>query len=198
MARILVAYASMAGSTAEVAERIAQTLETDDVTAESHPISAVLALDAYDAVIITAPMILGWHRHAIRFLERCAEQLATMPVGYCITCYHFTDTGVEQVQGVPITIGPNLRAAPKAGKRLSFKERHSTPGAYLRGTFKRVPRVRPVDVGFFKGKIDYGHLSLFPMLFVKLLFGAESGDYRDWDAITAWAVDVRAKLLAAR
>ncbi len=198
MTRILVAHASLAGSTAEVAEHIVRTVSTDGVAAESHPASEITTLEGYDAVIVAAPMIIGWHRAAQLFLAQLAEQLAALPVAYCIMCYTLTDTGAETVQGVPVTVDPQLQQPPQVPGRLSFKERQTTASAYLQSAFKRAPQVKPVAAGFFKGVVDYSKLSLFSMLFLRLVIRAESGDYRDWDAITAWAEDVRGKLVAAR
>lgn len=194
MANTLVAYASMAGSTKEVAERIVQTLTAGGAQAVSQPISAVTSLDGYDSVIVAAPMIVGWHRDAQKFVKRFADRLATMPVAYCVTCYEFTDTGVDAVQGVPITIDPNFRKHAKDPNKLSIKQKNTTASAYLGGILKGVPGVKPVDVGVFKGVIAFNKLGFFSMLFVRVLIGAKPGDYRNWDAITAWAKSVSARL----
>ncbi len=61
---------------------------------------------------------------------------------------------------------------------------------------KKAPGVKPVGIGIFKGAVDFSKLRLFPMLFVRLLIRAKQGDYRNWDAITAWAEDVCNKLVA--
>jgi menaquinone-dependent protoporphyrinogen IX oxidase len=60
---------------------------------------------------------------------------------------------------------------------------------------KKVPKVKPVSVGFFGGKLDYGTLNILHMLFVMLIIGARPGDHRNWEAIRAWAVSLRPSLL---
>jgi menaquinone-dependent protoporphyrinogen oxidase len=196
MAKILVAYATMAGSTKEVAERIAQQLGTAGVTADTQPIRRITSLDGYSAVIVAAPMIIGWHREAQGFIAKFADRLASLPVAYCIMCYELTDTGEAAVQGVPVTLDPQFRAQRKGAGKLSFKDKQTTVAAYVQGPLKKAPGVKPVGVGIFKGAVDFGKLSLFPMLFVRLLIRAKPGDYRDWDAITAWADEVCPKLAA--
>jgi menaquinone-dependent protoporphyrinogen oxidase len=49
--------------------------------------------------------------------------------------------------------------------------------------------VEPVSEGLFAGKIDYGKLSLLDRSIAQMVGSAE-GDWRDWDAIHAWAGDL--------
>jgi menaquinone-dependent protoporphyrinogen oxidase len=196
MAKILVAYATMAGSTKEVAERIVQQFGTAGVTADTQPIRTVTSLDGYSAVIVAAPMIIGWHREAQGFVAKFADRLASLPVAYCIMCYELTDTGEVAVQGVPVTLDPQFQAQRKEAGKLSFKEKQTTVAAYVQGPLKKAPGVKPVEVGIFKGAVDFSKLSLFPMLFVRLLIRAKQGDYRNWDAITAWVDEMCPKLAA--
>jgi menaquinone-dependent protoporphyrinogen oxidase len=46
--------------------------------------------------------------------------------------------------------------------------------------------VPPVDEALFAGAIAYGKVSLLEQLAVRVMGGSE-GDWRDWDAIQAWA-----------
>jgi menaquinone-dependent protoporphyrinogen oxidase len=196
MAKILVTYATMAGSTKEVAERIAQQLGTAGVAADTKPIRTVTSLDGYSAVIVAAPMIIGWHREAQNFVAKFADRLAALPVAYCMMCYELADTGADTVQGVPVTLDPQFRTQRKDSGKLSFKEKQTTVATYVQGPLKKAPGVKPVGIGIFKGAVDFSKLSLFPMLFVRVLIRAKQGDYRNWDAITAWVEDVYPKLAA--
>jgi menaquinone-dependent protoporphyrinogen oxidase len=49
--------------------------------------------------------------------------------------------------------------------------------------------VKPASVGLFAGKIDYSKLSFFDRTIAKMV-GSVEGDWRDWDAIRAWAGDL--------
>ena len=49
--------------------------------------------------------------------------------------------------------------------------------------------IEPVEERFFAGAIDRSKLS-FPLRLVLKAMKAEEGDWRDWDAIRAWAADL--------
>jgi menaquinone-dependent protoporphyrinogen oxidase len=58
---------------------------------------------------------------------------------------------------------------------------------------------RPVSEGLFAGVLDYAKLPLVDSLKMRALSAATrtpEGDYRDWDAIRAWARDL-ARMLPA-
>jgi menaquinone-dependent protoporphyrinogen IX oxidase len=77
---------------------------------------------------------------------------------------------------------------------LSFKERHRSLNTYLKPVLKKAPRVRPVSVALFAGKLDYTAMKFLQMVFVMLLFAEKPRDYRDWEIIRRWAADLRPKL----
>ena len=56
--------------------------------------------------------------------------------------------------------------------------------------------IAPLDVGLFAGRLDYGRL---PSVFSTVVrnMGEPETDYRDWDAIRAWAGSLRPALLDA-
>ncbi|MGD8849432.1 MAG: flavodoxin domain-containing protein, partial [Anaerolineales bacterium] len=78
MGHILVTYATMSGSTAEVAEAVGKELETQGYHVDLLPIHLVADIQQYDAVVVGAPMILGWHREARRFLRKFRRDLRTL------------------------------------------------------------------------------------------------------------------------
>jgi len=78
--RVLVAYETMAGSTVEVAQAIGEELARSGLQVEVRPIGEVRDLRGYDAVVVGAPMILGWHRSARRFLRRHRQALQHIPL----------------------------------------------------------------------------------------------------------------------
>jgi menaquinone-dependent protoporphyrinogen oxidase len=55
-------------------------------------------------------------------------------------------------------------------------------------------RIKPRDFAFFHGELDQSKLNLPEKLIVKGI-KAPLGDYRDWEAITAWAEDIAEYLL---
>jgi len=78
MNRVLVAYATVYGSTQEVAEAIATELGEAGLHADARPAREVKTLEGYAGVVLGAPLYyFRWHRDARRFLSR---HLATLPV----------------------------------------------------------------------------------------------------------------------
>ncbi len=74
--RVLVAYGSERGGTAEIAERVAETLRAEGLEAEAVDASKVRRLDGYDAVVIGGALYaMQWHRDARRFALRHARAL---------------------------------------------------------------------------------------------------------------------------
>ncbi len=74
---VLVTYASKHGSTQEVAERIASSLNEHGVRAEVRPIDHGDALDGYDGVVIGSAIYMGrWMKEATQFVERVRPALA--------------------------------------------------------------------------------------------------------------------------
>ena len=62
----------------------------------------------------------------------------------------------------------------------------------------QAPDVQPIDVGLFAGALDFGRMSLANQLMYRA-FAEDSteGDYRDWNAIRAWAASIQPRLTAA-
>jgi len=80
MTRVLVAYGSKHGSTAEIAEAITATLRDTGLYADCRPAGRVDDLDGYDAVILgSAVYIRRWRREARKFLRHHARALAERP-----------------------------------------------------------------------------------------------------------------------
>jgi len=81
MIRVLVAYASERGGTAEIADWIGAALRRAGVEAEARPAGEVSGLDGYDAAVVGGALYEGrWHREARRFVRHHAGDLAQRPV----------------------------------------------------------------------------------------------------------------------
>lgn len=186
MSKILVTYATNTGSTAEVAEAIAAGLNQAGHTAEVLPIAADIDLSGYDAVVVGAPMIFGWHNRARDFLKRHQSQLAAKKVA-CFACaMRLTRAPGEPLPQTALSIDTNLETAPHTPGRLSIKERFTTLGHYLTPMLQSAPAVKPVGVAFFNGKLEMVRLKWWQAAFVMIVVQAVPGDYRDWDFIRAW------------
>jgi menaquinone-dependent protoporphyrinogen IX oxidase len=187
MKKILVTYATNAGSTAKVAEAVAAEIVKTHTDVEILPLEKVTTLDGYSAVVLGAPMILGWHRGAQAFLKRNQAALSRVPVAIFITCMNLTKTGETNLNGIQLFVDEKLALPPQKAGHLSFKERYSTVGNYLAPIFKAAPSVKPVSVAFFGGSLQYFSLKWWAALFALLIIQAQPGDRRNWTAIGEWA-----------
>lgn len=81
MTNVLVAYASKRGSTAEIAQAIADTLRAEGLAAECAPAGDVGSLEPYDAVVLgSAVYMKRWRGDARHFLHRHRGELARRPL----------------------------------------------------------------------------------------------------------------------
>ncbi|NJP48697.1 flavodoxin [Streptomyces sp. SBST2-5] len=78
---VLVTYGSTNGSTARIAETVADVLRKDGLTVEVRPAEDVTSVAPYDAVVAGAGLYGGrWQKDARRFLRRHRRALAERPL----------------------------------------------------------------------------------------------------------------------
>jgi len=188
--KILVAYATDSGSTADVAKIIGEELEKSSATVEVLPVEQVDSLEGFSAAVIGAPEIVGWHRAAKRFVHNNREGLAQIPVAYFFTLMSLTDPGSDSFQGIPLACDGELTHPPTKEGTLSFKEKYASVENYLKSVLKEAPMVKPVGVAFFGGKLSYYRMNWFRRLFVMAIINANPGDRRNWNFIRTWATGV--------
>lgn len=193
MKQILIAYATQSGSTAEVAECIGKEMSQNGARVDVSPIKDADDIGAYDAVIVGGPMIMGWHREAVQFMQRNQSTLSRVPVACFLTALSLTETETG-FDSIPVYQDPSLAKPPKNAGKLSFKEKYATVTSYLQPVLDKSPQVKPVSAAFFAGKLDWSKLDLLSRLFVQVIIGAKPGDYRNWGAIRAWAAGLRRML----
>lgn len=161
--KILVTYASRAGSTAGVAEAIGKTLAEGGAQVDVRRMEHVEDLSPYSAVVAgSAVRGARWLPEALEFVQRHRAELARKPFGAFLVC---------------ITL-----AMPKAAEYGQFVSGFMQPVRAL---------VKPVSEGLFAGALDYSKVPLVPEGVQLHILSATSqtppGDYRDWDAIRNWA-----------
>ena len=80
MTRVLVAYASKHGSTAEIAAAVAHTLNEQGLHAVCLDAADIKSLEPYDVIVLgSAVYMKRWRHGARRFLRQHAEALAARP-----------------------------------------------------------------------------------------------------------------------
>ncbi len=195
MKRVLIAYTTNSGSTEKIAQEVGEELHQHGNEVRILRFEGVTSLKNYDLVIIGAPMILGWHRDAAQFVKQHQDELSKVPVAYFFAAMSLTQTGEEQVEGIPLRIDPGLAKPPARAGRLSLRERYATPKNYLRSALRAAPLIKPVEVAFFGGRLEMFRLKLLQALFVMLVVRAQPGDLRNWDFIRKWAVELGKRYL---
>ncbi len=196
MKKILVTYVTNSGSTAEVARAIGEEIANDTLQVEVLPVSAVKSLEPYSGVVLGGPMIMGWHRAALGFLKKHRRALERLPLAVFVTAMSLTQPSITSVDGVPVVVDEALPKPPAVAGRLSFKERYSQAANYIRPILKAARPATPASVGLFGGRLEYGRLQWWAVMFVMLVIQAPAGDRRNWQAIRAWAAGLRPVLAA--
>jgi menaquinone-dependent protoporphyrinogen oxidase len=196
--RVLVAYGSKSGSTAEVADAIGRALAGAGVVVEVRRAGAVRSTAGYDAVVLGGPRVSSlWHPDASDFLARLHAELAGKPVAYFITSMTLTRSVDERVGSIPIIQDPaHARPAEVEGK-LGFMEKQSTHAAYLKPVLQQAPDVVPVQVAFLAGKLDYATLDFLSRALFKVILRMKPADLRNWALIRSWARGLPEVLLGA-
>lgn len=165
--RILVVYASRFGSTAKVAEGIAEELCRAGSQADTRWVNETVDVSQYDAVVVGGAINYDrWMKDATEFVERNQAVLATVPVAYFFTCLTLTKTTDKA-----------LAQAAGYGEKI----RLTAAG------------VTPIAVGQFAGVLDYSKMSFMTRQVAKGLMkvlGVKEGDYRDWRQIRQWASEI--------
>ncbi len=164
--RILVAYASRGGSTAGIAEAIGRTLAERGSQVDVRPMKDVTGLDEYGAAVLgSAIRGSAWLPEAMEFLHQHQGALSRKPLAAFLVCITLAMPGAAQYRQFVSGFMKDVRAL-----------------------------IRPVSEACFAGALDYSKVPLMPDgLQLRILSAASKtppGDYRDWDAIRAWAAQL--------
>ena len=152
MKRILVAYATMAGSTGDVAQAVGEEIAKSGLQVDVLPLGEVKGLEAYDGVVVGGPMIMGWHRAALGFLRKHREAFRRIPLAVFVMAMSLTQTGETSVGGVPVDVDEKLPKPPEKEGRLTLRERYARLSNYVQPILTATRPVKPVNIGFFGGR----------------------------------------------
>ena len=165
MAKYLVAYAGWKGTSKEVADEIANVLRGQGAQVDVAAAQKVRRLAGYDGVVLGASVRVGNPHPAARgFTRRHAAKLASIPTALFVVCMTMKESTEENIE---------------------------TAKSYIEKFRSGAPAVQPAAVGLFAGRWVP---EIFPWPVSKLMHKMEgAGDYRDWDAIRAWAGELGGK-----
>lgn len=192
MNRILVAYATMAGSTADVAQKVGEEIAKSGLQVDVLPLSEVKDIETYDGVVVGGPMIMGWHRAALRFLKKHRRAFQRIPLAVFVMAMSLTQTDEKSTGDVAVYVDEKLPKPAEKDGSLNFRERYARLSNYLRPILTATRPVKPVSIGMFGGRLEYGRLKWWAVLFVMLIIQAPAGERRNWPAIQEWSAGLPA------
>jgi menaquinone-dependent protoporphyrinogen oxidase len=173
---VLVAHASRHGATEGIARRLAETLSTAGADAVSRRAGEIRDLAGYDAVVLGSGVyVMRWLPEARAFAARHRAALSRLPVWLFSSGPLGTDRVDAQGRDVLVTSRP--RDAVRLHDLLAVRGERVLFGAYDPAS---------QAVGLVERLVRRGPAS--PSL--------PTGDFRDWDAIDAWAREIAAELAA--
>jgi len=169
--RILVAYDTIHGSTAEVAKEIGTALCARGFQVDILFVGNVIALQDYDTVILGSAIYeFRWLPDAMAFLKNNTPALSAMPVAYFIV-------GASLVQDTP-------------------ENRDAVKKSFIDPVLTEYPDIKPLSIGLFGGAVDfkkeqYNLFEKFVLRILGLIVGfKDSADWRNWEYINSWANEV--------
>ena len=161
--KILVAYATKSGATAEISKAITESLCARGLSAELKRANHVTSLEGYQGVVLGTAIYMGNPlKEAANFVEKFGSQMANIPLAIFDVCLTMKE---------------------------ATSENEKTALAYLKPISDLIA---PIKTGAFGGRISFTTLPPLYRMFAqadKQGILAE-GDFRDWGAISTWAEDL--------
>ncbi len=165
MSRILVAYATKTGCTADIAEKIGETLAATGASVDVESVKDGPDPAGYDAVVVGSGVRVGkWHGSARKWVRSNAGALEGKPVAFFTACLTMAQEP-EKADEVRAYTDPVIEESG----------------------------IEPIDVGLFAGWSELDKFG-FVSRTILTKMEAPEGDFRDWDAIAAWTREVAPKL----
>jgi menaquinone-dependent protoporphyrinogen oxidase len=186
---ILVAYATKSGSTADIAQFIGGILREAGAQVTVESVKSAGNIETCNAVLIGTPIINGKCMSEVKkFVSAHSSTLSQKPVAYFITCMRLSQLAGDAYPDVPIFVDP-VFGHPKPRSEMTFTEKFHPVTMYLRAISGMANDIKPVNISFFRGVLDYTTIGFIMTLFFKMMVrvdGLGPGDYRNWDVIRSW------------
>ncbi|MEW6142143.1 MAG: flavodoxin domain-containing protein [Chloroflexota bacterium] len=160
--KVLVAFASKYGATAEIANRVGQIIRKEGFEVDVLPFNRVVDLAQYKAVIISSAVYIGqWRKEAVKFVTQNEKLLTERQVWI-------------------FSSGPTGE-----GDAMELMSGWKYPGKLK----PAIERIHPNDIAVFHGLIDMKRLNFMERFMINRVKAA-SGDFRKWDAVDKWAAGI--------
>jgi menaquinone-dependent protoporphyrinogen oxidase len=160
MKKVLVAYSTRAGSTAEIAATIGQTLSQRGFSVDVLPVKKQPNPADYQAVILGSPIRMGsWLPEMVSFIKENRSLLEKLPLA--LFTVHMLNGGDDE-------------------------QSRTNRQAYLNAVREWVTHAEEV---YFLGKMELAKLSFLDR-FISNAMKAKDEDLRDWNAIQTFAGSV--------
>jgi menaquinone-dependent protoporphyrinogen oxidase len=176
---VLIAYDTIHGSTAEVAEYLGNELCDQGFRVDVLLAANADDISAYDAVIVGSALYgFSWLADAKQFLRDNQATLSQLPTAYFVV-------GASMYEDTP--------ANREAVKR-----------AFVDPVINQYPNITPLSVGTFGGAVNfdenkYNFIEKIVLRIVGLILGyRNNADWRSWQAIENWGEDLAGILQAER
>ncbi len=160
--KALVAYATWAGSTAEIAEEIAKILRDPSLDVDVKSVQEVKSLTGYDSIILGTPIRMSRpHPETVKFVRRFRAELPNLKLAIFVACLNMSEDNQQN--------------------------RIQTEG-YLELLYKVASGIKPISTGLFAGVMDATKLKGWWRFVMSRTL---QGDFRKWEKIKAWVVALK-------
>lgn len=164
--KVLVVYGTKYGATAEIAEKIGGTLQAAGIYADIVNAKDTIVLDHYTAVVLGSAVYIGsWRKDAVHFLEKNIERLSEIPV--------WLFSSGPAGEGDPVELLGGWHYPEKLKPEIE--------------------KVQPREIVVFHGNVDVEKMNFLEKFMISNV-KSPTGDFRDWNAITNWAMGIASYL----
>jgi menaquinone-dependent protoporphyrinogen oxidase len=162
--KVLIAYASKCGSTADIAAKIGEIMSGSNLQVDVKPVRDITDISGYSAVVVGSAVRFGqWLPEGVSFLKSNRDALQSIPTA--LFTVHMQNTGDS--------------AEARANRDLYVKAAKE--------------QITPKVEKYFTGMIEMARLSFLERMVYKAV-KAKDGDDRDWNDIQSWAAALPAGL----
>ena len=156
--KVLVAYGSRAGSTAEIAGRVAEVLNKNGFAAEAVRAGDARDVASYNAVVLGSAVRAGkLMPEVLKFLDKNKAAVEARPFAAFVVCLTMKEQGEKSRAGAAAYLEPIRQ------------------------------KVKPVSEGLFAGAYNPDKVDFVMRTIMNKMIKAPPGDFRRWDEVEAWA-----------